>query len=78
MSTTVHYSNLTVFLCRHLRYERVYLPLHKVADTPFHIQGEDVSGNKLMKVKHVLKLENLAIVGSSILQNQVILGLCHS
>ena len=23
----------------HLGYERVYLPLHKVADTPFHIQG---------------------------------------
>ena len=23
---------------RPLRYERVYLPLHKVADTPFHIQ----------------------------------------
>ena len=22
-----------------LGYERVYLPLHKVADTPFHIQG---------------------------------------
>ena len=24
-----------------LRYERVYLPLCKVADTPFHIQGSD-------------------------------------
>ena len=26
---------------RPLGYERVYLPLHKVADTPFHIQGDD-------------------------------------
>ena len=24
-------------------YERVYLPLYKVADTPFHIQGDDMS-----------------------------------
>ena len=27
---------------RPLRYERVYLPLCKVADTPFHIQGDDI------------------------------------
>ena len=26
---------------RPLGYERVYLPLCKVADTPFHIQGDD-------------------------------------
>ena len=25
---------------RHLGYERVYLPLHEVADAPFHIQGD--------------------------------------
>ena len=25
-----------------LGYERVYLPLDKVADTPFHIQGDDL------------------------------------
>ena len=24
------------------RYERVYLPLFKVADTPFHIQGDKI------------------------------------
>ena len=28
-----------LFICRTLGYERVYLPLYKVADTPFHIQG---------------------------------------
>ena len=28
---------------RPLGYERVYLPLCKVADTPFHIQGDDLS-----------------------------------
>ena len=28
--------------CRPLGYERVYLPLWKVADIPFHIQGDDV------------------------------------
>ena len=27
---------------RHLGYERVYLPLYQVADTPFHIQGDDM------------------------------------
>ena len=29
----------------HLGYERVYLPLYKVADTPFHIQGGDRVGS---------------------------------
>ena len=28
---------------RPLGYERVYLPLYKVADTPFHIQGDEES-----------------------------------
>ena len=27
---------------RPLGYERVYLPLYKVADTPFHIQGDEM------------------------------------
>ena len=27
---------------RPLGYERVYLPLYKVTDTPFHIQGHDI------------------------------------
>ena len=27
---------------RPLGFERVYLPLHKVADTPFHIQSSDI------------------------------------
>ena len=27
---------------RPLGYERVYLPLCKVADTPFYIQGDDI------------------------------------
>ena len=27
---------------RPFRYERVYLPLCKVADTPFHIQRDDI------------------------------------
>ena len=30
-------------LSRPLGYERVYLPFCKVADTPFHIQGDQVS-----------------------------------
>ena len=30
-------------LFRPFGYERVYLPLYKVADTPFHIQGSDFS-----------------------------------
>ena len=31
---------LLTTLLRHLGYERVHLPLYKVADTPFHIQGD--------------------------------------
>ena len=31
-----------VGLFRHLGYERVYLPLYKVGDTPFHIRGNDL------------------------------------
>ena len=27
---------------RSLGYERVYLPLCQIADTPFHIQGDDI------------------------------------
>ena len=26
----------------HLGYEKVYLPIYKVADTPFHIQKDDL------------------------------------
>ena len=33
---------LTTVIYRPLGYERVYLPLYKVADTPFHIQGDDI------------------------------------
>ena len=33
---------INYFLLRRLGYERVSLPLHKVADTPFHIQGDDL------------------------------------
>ena len=33
---------VNVGICRSTGYERVYLPLDKVADTPFHIQGDDV------------------------------------
>ena len=31
-----------VMIFHPLGYERVDLPLHKVADTPFHIQGDDL------------------------------------
>ena len=34
--------SITYTACRPLGYGRVYLPLYKVADTPFHIQGVDV------------------------------------
>ena len=34
---------LTIFgVFRPFGYERVYLPLSKVADTPFHIKGDDL------------------------------------
>ena len=31
-----------LYIYRPLEYERVYLPLFKMADTPFHIQGGDI------------------------------------
>ena len=34
------YSNLNIY--RPLEYERVCLPLCQVADTPFHIQGDEL------------------------------------
>ena len=33
---------MNMHMDRLLGYERVYLPLGKVADTPFHIQGDDM------------------------------------
>ena len=51
MLNTVNQSNYTLInkhdkmpLSSHRppAYERVYLPLFKVADTPFHIQGDDI------------------------------------
>ena len=33
-----------LFICP-LGYERVYLPLYKVADTPFYIRGDDLLQN---------------------------------
>ena len=40
---------------RHLGYERVYLPLREVANTPFHFQGDNMSA-VLMAVDHYLLL----------------------
>ena len=39
----LHVYTIWIKTYRPLRYERVYLPLNKVADTPFHIQGDDMS-----------------------------------
>ena len=33
--------DLLTRIWRHLGYEKVYLPLHKVADTPFHVWDDD-------------------------------------
>ena len=35
-------------IIRPLGYERVYLPLCKLADTPFHIQREDILVQKVI------------------------------
>ena len=37
------YNDIMCTIIRYLGYERVYMPLCKVADTPFHIQGDDMS-----------------------------------
>ena len=55
MLTLVSLSTTTVLIIRllgrsllyhSLGYERVYLPHRKVADTPFHIQGDDILEKK--------------------------------
>ena len=38
-----HIRKTGAYMTRPLGYERVYLPLYKVADTPFHIQRDDVA-----------------------------------
>ena len=48
-------------------YERVYLPLHKVADTPFHIQGDQV----------FLQEENSDKIPRTILQKLTALSLVY-
>ena len=56
---------LYYFTRHHLGYERVFLPFCQVADTPFHIQGEDVSRQLLNKVKIQLNCysnQNIVIV----------------
>ena len=34
--------NMQNCIFRHLEYEQVYMPLCKVADTPFYIQGDEI------------------------------------
>ena len=50
-------------LFRSLRYEKVCLPLHKVADTPFHIHGDDLLvQSQYEKTKHKLFFFNLSTI----------------
>ena len=42
----------------HLGYERIYLPLFKVTDTPFHIQGDEVTTYKIVCSKHLTSSEH--------------------
>ena len=44
LNTPIHYTILP------FGYERVYLPLCKVADTPFHIQGDDMNTNSVLQI----------------------------
>ena len=43
---------------RHLGYERVYLEPREVADTPFHIQGDDVLLLNMLKMQFFLYRSN--------------------
>ena len=55
---------------RYIGYERVYLTLREVADTPFHIQGDDVlyKKNSIAKYSsvyvHGVKYEAVLILNS--------------
>ena len=42
-----------------LGYERVYLPLYEVADTPFHIHGDDVNLRDEKSDGNLLKIDGL-------------------
>ena len=44
-----------------LGYERVYLPLCKVADTPFHIQRDDICYIKVFEVYIIIKSKLIII-----------------
>ena len=46
-------ARVCVHIIRPLGYERVYLPLHEVADTPFHIQEDGMCTDKVVGVDYI-------------------------
>ena len=51
---------------RPLGYGRVYLPLHKVTDTPFHIQGEMLFFQEIHILQVTLPLRENSVFFSSL------------
>ena len=49
------YNDIVCSIIRYLGYERVYMPLCKVADRPFHIQGDDMSCNLCNRIMEKAK-----------------------
>ena len=59
------YCCFTLHPCRPIGYERVHLPLYKVADAPFHIQEDDVCG--LMQTEqHIIENSTYLIVSDRV------------
>ena len=45
-------------------YERVYLPLYKVADTPFYIQGDEIGALSYRQI-HIRQSEWISLISQS-------------
>ena len=69
--------NNYLHIFRHLGYERVYQPLYKVADTPYHIQGEDLSSDKKRIIQyHPRKDRVFPYIDSMLSDIEITLVLC--
>ena len=55
---SLYVHGINVDICRTLRYERMYLPLCEVADTPFYIKEDDVGRRVVTTVYTQMKYKS--------------------
>ena len=62
-----HQSHLLFqYIIRRIWYERVYLPLYKVADTPFHVQGDEFPSS-VWETSHLIHITIILIFVDTII-----------